>query len=152
MSEIYARVAAVLDTGINEIAHAELYVPLESNRRARLMSMTISGSTRVAVLGRGGDILSGASFPESRGLTLRDGSQRQYSQAHARTQKTLEVTPTGQIAYVEGGMWAMCDLNGPLTITGEQLPVLLGKRNGLLVRNVNKGQPLIVSFVWEELP
>jgi hypothetical protein len=152
MSEVFARVAAVLDTGINEIAHAELYVPLQSDRKARLMSMTISGSTRVSVLGRGGDILSGASFPDSRGLPMRDGSVRQYSQSHARTQKTPEVTPTGAIAYIEGGMWAMYDLKGPLTITGDELPVLLGKRNGLLVRNVNKGQQLIVSFVWEEVP
>ena len=152
MSEIYARVAAVFDTGIDEIAHAELYVPLESNRRARLMSMTISGSTRVSVLGRGGDILSGASFSESRGLPMRDGSVIPYSQSHARTKKTLEVTAGGQIAYIEGGMWAMYDLKGPLTIKGDELPVLLGKRNGLLVRNVHKGQPLIVTFVWEEVP
>lgn len=151
--EIFARPAVVLDTGADEIAHAELYVPLSSDRKARLISMTVSGSTEFSILGRGGEILSGASFPESRGLPIRDGSPRQYSRAHARTKRTREVNPDGSIAYVEGGMWMMVrnPSGGPVHIGGADLPVLLGCGNGLLVRNTKKGEKLLVNFVWREV-
>lgn len=144
MSEIYARVAAVLDTGINEIAHAELYVPLESNRRARLMSMTISGSTRVSVLGRGGDILSGASFGESRGLPMRDGSAIPYSQAHARTKVT-----TAPAEVIQGGQWFSAD--GVSGLVEFSAPVILGPGTGMLVRSNRDGERLECSFLWHEV-
>lgn len=151
MAEIFMRPAMVLDTQANEIAHCELYNPAASDRRCVDIEMWISKSTDFTILLRGGAILSGASFSESRGLPIEDGAVRPYSQAHARTKRTLETNPDGSIAYVEGGqLWNHVNPSGG--IVHIKLPVVLGVGNGLLIRNWIKGEKLRVAFLWREVP
>ncbi len=138
--------------GANDRAHCELYNPSDSNVIVTLLGMWVCLSTKYAICGRSGDILSGATFPESRGLPVYAfppevppaHPSEFYAHAHAR----CKVTPSN--AYIEGGMILYWDSDTAADLSPMNDIVQRRPGTGLLVRNLQAGQPLSVSFLWKE--
>jgi len=153
MTQQFMRPAFITQDQINNVqgntgqlarAHCELYVPIDSTHRARLNKMWVSCSDGFTVCLRGGPMMTGASFGESRGLPLIDGAQRPYSSAHARNE--IKVGPE----YDGGQIWNNENLGGKLVEL--EFPILLGQGNSLFVRSTLYGKPLFVTFLWTEEP
>jgi hypothetical protein len=145
--EYFMRPAMVLNTAANQRAHCELFNPIDSSYKVIVDAIWVSKSSGFTVLGKGGPMLDNASFPISNGLPIRDGAPRQYSSAHARTKLT-----TSPDEVIQGGQFFCHEGTSTGLIKIENIPIILGKGNGLLVRSNTDGEKLMVSFLWHEEP